>query len=283
MIELVVSHDNEYLISGSRDGWIKWWSMLTGECVRSVALHDSSALSKLYQLTSLLIDSDKLIVSSSSGLIKVLDVESGSSLIVIHADMSLNSLTLHNNTLIGESIDDQVIRLWSMETGELVRSLYPTNTSKALLKLNANNNTLFYNQFAQSMRRKSRVNTRSVIGVGAKSGWLVSGGWSEHRKPPILMVWDAEFNYLFNLTGHRSDIKSISFFYDQNDNEYLISASSEDIRFWNVTSGGQLVKVVYCRSLNYFIFVESTRQLISGHLDKSIQIWSADFNSKKYV
>ena len=112
------SHDDKYIVSGSRDNTIKIWDFKTGEYVKTLTGHN-------YYIWSVSIShDDKYIVSGSYDKIKIWDFESGKCVKTLIGHNYFISLSIsRDNKYIVSGSNDKTIKIWDFKTGECVKTL----------------------------------------------------------------------------------------------------------------------------------------------------------------
>ncbi len=105
---------NDKIISGSSDGTIRIWDILTG---KQIAIYEGHAGG----VTSVCATDDKIISGSSDGTIRVWDILTGKQIAICIIDIKyrrgINSVCVTGNKIISGSEDDTV-RVWDILTGE---------------------------------------------------------------------------------------------------------------------------------------------------------------------
>jgi len=142
---------------------------------------------------------------------------------------------------IASGSSDETIKLWNVETGELIRTLVGNTGCVHSLNFSPNEK------------------------------YLVSGSCDKTIK-----LWNVETGKLIKtLIGHISGVDSVNF---SPDGKYLASGSWDNtIKLWNVETG-ELVRTLeghtgYVRSVN---FSPNGKYLASGSLDKTIKLWNIE-------
>jgi F-box and WD-40 domain protein 1/11 len=111
-----IQYDDSILLSGSRDQTIKFWSLKTKECFRTLTGHRGSVLCLQY-------NSKYIITGSSDSTIIVWDYETGS----ILQRLSGHSLPVldvrFDGNIIASCSKDSLIKIWDLYTGNLIRYL----------------------------------------------------------------------------------------------------------------------------------------------------------------
>lgn len=203
------------------------------------------------------------------------------------------SLTAHNPwvTAIAMSRDgrwlasgglDDTIKLWNLETGDLVHTLAghskPVNClaispDSQLLASGSDDNTLkLWNIEAGSLVQTLYGHTRDVKAVMFHGGgqMLVSGG--EDRTVRLWKVGTDEYLRVFsNLAGM---IRTVAI---TPDGQTLASAGSDSqIKLWNLKTGALIRTLAksHFSAVNAIVIHPNGKILISGSKDKTIKVWN---------
>ncbi|KAI9284509.1 quinon protein alcohol dehydrogenase-like superfamily [Umbelopsis sp. AD052] len=106
--------DDAKLVTGSMDHTLKIWSLQTGQCIRTLEGHTDG-------IVSLHFDSRILASGSVDTTIKVWNFETGECCTLRgHTDW-VNSVRIHQHSMIVSGSDDTTIRLWDLNTRTCIR------------------------------------------------------------------------------------------------------------------------------------------------------------------
>ncbi|NEO86586.1 MAG: WD40 repeat domain-containing protein [Spirulina sp. SIO3F2] len=118
--ELLITSDDQTLISGSSDGLIKYWSLEEGALFKSFEAHKTGVLS-----LALSPDNQAIASGSTNGLIKIWDFSDAKLRKSWQAhDRNVHDLdiALDNKTILSAGLDG-TIRFWDLSTGQLIHTL----------------------------------------------------------------------------------------------------------------------------------------------------------------
>ena len=118
VVDLAFSPSGEILVSGSRDGELRFWDVKTGETLNTVAAHDKQVKKVAFS------PSGKTVVSASSDrTLRFWDVKTGEHLKTISPEKNIFSIAFSpdGQTIASSHLGE--IHLWNVETGEIRRTL----------------------------------------------------------------------------------------------------------------------------------------------------------------
>jgi WD40 repeat protein len=188
------------VVSGSEDQTIRVWDLQTGQLIHTVA-----GVSQGVTSVALSPSLQKLAATTDDDTIQLWDMESHQSMppLISAYPVSYVSFSPDGQTLVTGSADG--IRLWEVQTGELIRTI-PQN-------------------FASLMS----------VAMNPNGSMLVSG--TDHRANQV-KIWDAHTGELLNtLEGHTYSISAVAF---SPDGQTIYSGSiDESIRIWRSKTQAQ--------------------------------------------
>ena len=112
----VVCNQNDLIVSGDRNGIMKYWSLKTKECLATIKAHDDN-------ITSLCIQGDTIISGSHDKTIKILSLLSAEpKQILFGHNNPVLSLCLEKDCLISGSSNGE-IKVWSISTTECLQTI----------------------------------------------------------------------------------------------------------------------------------------------------------------
>jgi WD40 repeat protein len=118
VLALVFSSDGETLISASEDKTIRLWNIKNPQALEILQGH-----SERITCLSLTANSEYLLSGSLDGKVNIWNLQDKTILKTIHTDSGLLSLTINNQMKIFATANSQEIKLWDLETGELLETL----------------------------------------------------------------------------------------------------------------------------------------------------------------
>jgi WD40 repeat protein len=227
------------IASASYDALVKVWNSETGTLKKNLTGH------MLGINTMLMINHEDFATASSDRTIKVWSSTTFYIKKIIITPYAIDSLAaLHNGRLLsaGGGSDDN-IRIWDVETSELVRKI-STNSSRVW-----------------------------CLAVLANSGHLVNS-YILNRNVSI-QIWNAANGALERtLYGHTADLYS----FISLANGYLISGSQDNsIRIWDPNSGTLIRSVDGHTNAVRALVVQKNGYLVSASADRTVRIWNIQF------
>ncbi|GAX43454.1 WD-40 repeat-containing protein [Tolypothrix sp. NIES-4075] len=274
---VVISPDNESLVSGCADKTIKVWNLNTGKLIRtltedlgeisSVAIspdghflavgscqHPKSNV-KVWNLKSrkllhtllghqkpvncIAIGPDGQILASGSNKIKIWNLHKGERICTLWHSSAVNAAAISpDGTILASASSDNKIRLWNPRTGDPLRTL---NGHSGEVK--------------------------SVI-ISPDGEILFSGSADKTIK-----IWHlATGKVLHTLTGHSQEVRSLAV---SPDGEILFSGSADKtIKIWLLRTGELLQTLTeHSGAVNSIAMSKDGQFLASGSSDKTIKIW----------
>lgn len=157
-----------------------------------------------------------------------------------------------NGQLLASSSFDGSIRVWDPETGELYRTLRPTNAKPG------------YDEWT--------INGVSVIAwcpAWSPNGKILVSGYDD----ALIRLWDVETGKLFlTLKGHTYKVNNVAW----SPCGKILASSADDstIKLWNIEDGILINTLTGHRSgINTIAWSEDGKRLASASLDATVRIW----------
>jgi WD40 repeat protein len=209
--EVSISQSGKYIISSADDNTLKFWEIETGKCVRTIAGDHDYLQHATFDAASTLVAVAAGENKFQGGIheVKILDAGSGKTKFNLmgHRGM-LNKLAFSpSGRFLATTSYDKTAKLWSTETGQLIRSF--TGHEDAVY----------------------------AVAFSPDGQTLVTGSFDKTIK-----VWDIQSNKLIKtLTGHVGWIWELQF---SPDGAYLISSGSDtQIKIWNTQSWTETIEM----------------------------------------
>jgi sugar lactone lactonase YvrE len=180
--------------------------------------------------------------------------------------------------------EDKTIKLWLLATGQLLTTLEGHKDSVTAVAFGPDGNTLASasvkeiklwdvqtgKERATLLGHPGLVNSLAFSPTNNAQQILASGG-GELGKPGEIKLWDTTASKeTATLTGHREMVNSVAFGPDGNT---LASASSHDIRLWDVQSGVKKVLATVSAGGNCVAFSPDGKTLASDGRHNTITLW----------
>ena len=182
---------------------------------------------------------------------------------------------------------DETLRLWDVQTGEVMRtlSLRPVLSvafspdGKALAIGSMNRSAQLWDTKTGYLEREFTGHTSVVASVAfSPTGkMLASGSWDQ-----TVRLWDAQSGELKRtLTGHTGLVLSVAF---SPDGKTLASGADTTVRLWDAQSG-ELERTLTGHSdiVWSVAFSPDGKMLASGSLDETVKLWDAQTGEIKHA
>ena len=233
---VVLSPDENTVISGSEDQTIKIWDLQTGRLNQTISEHTATVRS--VQVSS---DGSLLISGGSDGAIKFWRLPTGQHFRTLQAhDATIWAISLHpDNQQFATASADHALKIWDLETGDLIHTL------------NGHPDWVFSAAYSPD---------GSILASAGREG--------------VIKLWDvATGEEIQSLSGHNGAVRSVVF---DSQGQMLASAGWDGaIKLWDVATGqhqqtlaGHTDRVVSVR------FAPADDILISASIDQTIRVWN---------
>lgn len=281
---IVITPDNQTLISGSEDNTIKIWELSTGKLVRTLTGHTN-------WISSLAIspDGQTLVSGSGDNTIKVWQWQTGQLIRTLTGhSYDVNSLVMTPNgqTLVSGS-GDNTIKIWQLQTGQLIRTLtrhsYGVNSlaitpdGQTLVSGNGNVWPLGDNYTIKIWQLKTGIPNRTLtehlgnvgtVAITPDGQTLVSG--SNDRR---ILIWNLKTGQLLRtIKGHTSSVSTVAI---SPDGQTLVSGSEDHtIQIWQLSNDTLRATLTgHSHAIRALAISADGKTLVSGSDDKTIKIW----------
>ena len=302
------SPDGNTIASGSLDGTVRLWDVETGGLLRTLTGDTSVSFSP---------DGKIIATGSEDGTVRLRDVDTGRSVktltgVGIVYSMSFspdgNTIASVNNTgdhtFIGLEFAnwDYPIRLWDVDTGRNIKTLTGHTDGVNSVSFSPDGNTIATGSDDRTVRlwdvntgRNIKTLTGHTFSLGVNSvsfspdgNTIVSINDTIHRtfggaedwEHPVLL-WDVNTGrHIRTLTGHTSNVNSVSFSPDGNT---IVSGSADDtVRLWDVNTGRHIRTLTgHTSSVFSVSFSPDGNTIVSGSADDTVRLW--DVNTGRHI
>lgn len=252
-----VSADGEFAVSGSDDRTLKYWSLTTGECLRTFTGH-SSVINSVAFVPS----GQRAISASHDKTLKLWNITGADlkALNILFGEKNLNNLSVSTNgcitTYSGHSYavnavaisangqrsvsgsTDKSIKYWNVETGECLQTL------------------------------TGHTNYILCVAITADGKYALSGSADNSIKLWNLTTGRCELT-LYGHTGHINHLAITA------DGKYALSGSTDrTIKVWDITTGNCLRTIAaHSAAVNAVAISPDGKYAFSGSADKSVKFW----------
>jgi len=242
---VAVTSDGNRIISASRDGTLKVWSLSTKKEIFPLIGHSESV-----NAVTVTADGKRIISGSDDETVKVWNLET---------DEAVFSLTGHTNrvkalvlTPDGKQVisgsDDTTVKVWNLETFEEVLSLI------------------------------GHTYWLTALAVTPDGKQVISAALDK-----TLKVWNLETGEeLFNFTSHNFPVNALAV---TPDGKRVISGSSDKtLKVWNLETGEEMFTFIgHSFSVSAVAVTPDGRRAISGSSDKTLKIWNLQTGEKLFT
>jgi WD40 repeat protein len=272
---IVISTDNQTLISGNFDKTIKIWNMQTGELRRT--LYGSETGSR-----TVAISPDKQILASGSqGIVEAWNLNTGDLLYRLSGAGSTVAIIPDGQTL-ASGISDNTVKLWNLRSGELRQALPGLVQGSVCMSISSNgiilaagslfDKTNLWNLHTGELTRTLKSGQRGgqVISIAISPNGEILATSSDTE--PVVRIWNLQTGELIRtLEGHSNKINSVAI---SPDGQILASGSADGtIRILNLRTR-ELIRVLKDAGKVISVsFSPDSRTLASGSEDGKIRIW----------
>ncbi len=242
VISVVISSEGNRIVSGSSDGTIRVWDIISGKELIKPIKHQSKM-----SLIAITPDAQKIVSISEDNKIQVWDNQGKklTDLIAQSLDTKITSLAMTpDGAKIASGSRDGTIRLWNIKGNQL-----------ELL------DTLEGHRYP--------VSSVAITSDGSK---IVSGSWDN-----TILVWNIDGNQSQKLIGHESNVSSVAI---APDGSKIISSSwDQTIRVWDVSGKELMVLKAGEKTINSLAISPDGKKIVSGSADGKIRVWPASWDS----
>lgn len=239
VLSVVFSPNNQLLASGSSDGTIKVWDIISGACLQTLEGHKKSINSVIFCPNG-----HRLTSGSSDSTIRVWDIDSGVCLQTLedHESVVKSVVFSPDGQQLASGSGDGTVRVWDIESGTCLRTFKGHNFSINSVAFSLNGQQLASNSNDTTVR-----------------------------------IWDVKSDdHLQSQEGHEDYVSSVIF---SPNGQLLASDSYDTVRVWDTKSGACLWILESYGPLqeDLTVFSPSSQLLATVSSDGTIEIW--DVNS----
>lgn len=275
--DVAFSSDGEHLLSGSRDGNIKLWDVVTGDEEQNFGTFRHSVES-----VAMSPDGEYVVSGTSDGKMVLWDVNTGKKVRSFSGhDKSVNSIAF---TPDGEYVlsgsKDQTMKFWKVATGMEARTFdghnYGVNSvavspdGKYALTGSLDETMKLWNMNTGREIRTFRGHSKSVESVAFSPDGKYALSGSRDR---TLKLWKVESGKeVRTFSRHNHSVESVAI---SPDGRYVLSGSRDrTIKLWERSTGDELRTYKgHNHSVESVAFSSDGQYVASGSYDKTVKLW----------
>ena len=266
--------DGRHLASGSKDGMLIYWDVLTGQIVRRFPKHTQEVRSVAFA------PSGEQIASASGFTVRLYDVRGQELRRFSGHTASIKCLAFSpdGKRLITGS-DDKTIRLWDVHGGREIQRFSRHTAGITALAFVADTNQFVSASKDQSVRRWDVRSGLEVEATYAQAGAVLDLAVSRDGKrlasahfDTVLRIWDMETaNELGQCVGHKQMAGAVAF---TPDGAFLLSAGQDQtLRLWDATTFKELAcEVCHTGGVNALSISPDGKRVVTAGADKTLVV-----------
>ena len=280
---IALSPSGKFIASGSREGSIYLWDVLTSELVKKLRLN-SGVESVAYSP----INEQLIAFGSADGTVRVWDVTNDEPLTIGNHGNEVTSIVFSppdgNHVAWGSS--NNTICIWNVEQKKLAVGSLTGHTDHVLaLAYSPDGKRLVSSSFDKTVRIWKPKTGHLLSTLRGHSTWVVSIAYSFDGLRIVsgsfdntILVWNAQTGQIISgpITGHDATVKSVCFSPDGN--RILSGSSDNTARVWDAITGEPLFPPFsgHTSYVNSVCFFSDGRRFATGSNDGTIRIWTLD-------
>ncbi len=273
---VAVSPNGQTLATGSFDGNIQLWNLVSGQQKTTLTAHAGAVWS-----VAISPDGEMLASGGEDKAVKIWNLRTGElentlfghSAAVFSVAFSPDGKTLAS---VGE---DKTVKLWNVRTGNLTRSLHGHTADiqsvtfspdgKILATGSTDGTVKLWNARTGRLQRTLIGHSEAVwsVAISPDGQTVASGSWDNTVK-----LWDLHAGQLLNtFTGHSEQVQSVAF---SPDGQTLASGDfGGTIKLWQLDTGGLKGTIKGHSAWVEVAFSPTGKTLVSGGFDDTIKLW----------
>ncbi|KAJ3284341.1 hypothetical protein HDU79_008279, partial [Rhizoclosmatium sp. JEL0117] len=203
------------------------------------------------------------------------------------AQITIAAFSHDSKTVISASYD-KTIKLWSVETGECIKTLAGHSYSVRSVAFSPDSKTVVSGSDDKTINLWTVETGEHAKTFAGHSDSVRSVAFSPDSKTVVsgsddktIKLWSVETGECIKtLAGHSYSVRSVAF---SPDSKTVVSGSQDKtVKLWSVETGECLKTLVgHSNSVRSVAFSPDSKTVVSGSLDKTVKLWSVE--AEEYV
>lgn len=276
IMSLVISPDDKYIVTGSRDGTAIVWELSTGKLIRRLEGHSN-------RIVSVAISEDGKFVGTASydKTAIIWDLNAGS---IIHrlnghaSGLEAIAFATSNDFIVTADIEGTAM-MWDIASGEVLYELIGHNEVISHIKISPENEyivtgsddgiAIIWEVSSGKLLYILEGHKSKIAGmeISPDSKYVVTGSYDK-----TAIIWELSTGKLIHrLNGHTGSIWSIAI---SPNGEFLLTGG-RDTRgiVWDLNTGNRVHEIIVPIDINTIIFSPDSRYAFTGSAEEVIHIW----------
>jgi len=268
---------SRYAISGGEDRSLRYWDLITGECLRTYKGHERPV-----RCVALSPDGRFALSGSDDRTLRYWDVATGECVRTLKGhERAVNCAAVSPDGRFGVSGgDDRTVRLWDLGTGECLRTLKGHDRSVRCVAVSSTGNLVVSGSDDRTLRcwdvttgeclRTLRGHERAVRSVALSSDGRTALSGSDDRS---LCRWDLDSGECcMTLKAHEDGVGGVAL--SGNDRFAVSQGADKTLRLWDLSTGACMRTIDRrSRSVGCLALSPDGRFVLSGRDDNELGLW----------
>ena len=278
-----LSPGGKLIASGSDDGSVCLWNVLTGEFVDKLQLH-----SRVESLSFSPINEQLIAFGSRYGAVRLWDVKNDVVVTVGNHKRSIRSIAFSppDGTYVVSGSEDKTIRIWSIKRRELaVSPLTGHDDEVTSIAYSPNGTRLVSGSKDKTVRVWNSETGQLLSTLKYHSSWVCTVAYSfdgsrivSGSDDETIIVWDAESGQIVcgPIITHERSVTSVCL---SPDGKQILSGSWDGtVRVWDAHTGQSLFPLLrrHTHWVNFICLFPNERHFATVSKDGTIRIWTLD-------
>jgi WD40 repeat protein len=291
VLSVCFSPDDEYAVSGSKDGSIKLWDIHKQRSIKTFTEHASSVNSVFFSP-----DGEYIISGSDDTTIKLWDVKTGKCVKTFEGHKGfVNSVCFSKDgKFVISGSSDGTIRFWAVETGECIEILKEHKGAVTSVSVSSSGKYLVSGSFDGTIKIWD-IDTRKCVSTSENYDILINfANFSPDDKfilfgdSRTLIVWNVEKEKRERIFSENEDRINCACF--SPNGKYILSCGHTP-RLIDINTGEYIknFEKEYLKIYNKFYNIYSVtfssdgKYALLGHGDGTISLWYFDWNAAEEI